>query len=151
MEEDPCLESDADDQLIIRVPFTGSVKLLKFSLRTENDERGASKVQLFANEPSLDFSDIDSKTPSQEFDVAETRDVSEYSVKSTKFGSVSSVTVFIPSSRGADSTKLFYLGFLGQWSQHRTQPVISVYETQANLADHEKIQGTAGNFHTTQS
>jgi hypothetical protein len=32
-------------------------------------------------------------------------------------------------------------------SQQRKQdPVITVYEAQANLADHEKIQGMEGNF-----
>ena len=30
--------------------------------------------------------------------------------------------------------------------QRKSDPVITVYETQANLADHEKIQGTDGSF-----
>ena len=30
--------------------------------------------------------------------------------------------------------------------QRKTEPVITVYETQANLADHEKIPGTEGNL-----
>jgi hypothetical protein len=30
--------------------------------------------------------------------------------------------------------------------QLKNQPVIAVYEAQANLADHEKIQGTDGNI-----
>jgi hypothetical protein len=29
--------------------------------------------------------------------------------------------------------------------QRKQDPVITVYESQANLADHEKIQGTEGN------
>lgn len=37
------------------------------------------------------------------------------------------------------------------FSQRKSDPVITVYETQANLADHEKIQGTDGKFNTTQS
>jgi hypothetical protein len=28
--------------------------------------------------------------------------------------------------------------------QHKNKPIITVYETQANLADHEKIQGLDG-------
>ena len=35
----------------------------------------------FANEPSLDFSDVQDKSPTQEFEVAVSRDVCEYSVK----------------------------------------------------------------------
>ena len=30
--------------------------------------------------------------------------------------------------------------------QRKQEPVVIVYESQANIADHEKIQGTEGNF-----
>jgi hypothetical protein len=30
--------------------------------------------------------------------------------------------------------------------QRKQDPIITVYESQANLADHEKIQGTEGNY-----
>ena len=84
----------------------------------------------------------------------------------SKFSNVSSVTLFFPASQGAETTRIYYVGFLGQWSavrslyiysksrvelnnsrlQRKQEPVIAVYESQANLADHEKIQGTEGNF-----
>lgn len=35
----------------------------------------------FANQPSLDFDDIVDKTPTQEFEIAQSRDVGEYAVK----------------------------------------------------------------------
>lgn len=35
--------------------------------------------------------------------------------------------------------------------QRKGNPVITVYEAQANLADHEKIQGTDGTFNTPQT
>jgi len=74
------------------------------------------------------------------------------------------VTLFFPASQGADTTQVYYVGFLGTWSevccaafvalartdhrgfQRKSDPVITVYEAQANLADHEKIQGTEGNL-----
>ncbi|KAL4066796.1 galactose-binding domain-like protein [Scleroderma yunnanense] len=145
------LESDADEQLIIRVPFSGSVKLRTLLLRTGPGDQAAEKIALFANEPSLDFSDVQDKSPTQELEVAVSGDVCEYSVKATKFSSVTSVTIFVPSNRGADTTRIYYLGFLGHWTERKGNPVITVYEAQANLADHEKIQGTEGNFSTTQS
>jgi len=46
----------------------------------------------------------------------------------------------------ADETRLNYLGFVGEWTELNRQPVITVFEANANLADHEKIQGTDGNF-----
>ena len=74
--------------------------------------------------------------------------------------------MFIPASQGADESRVYYLGFLGTWTevelmsyyqecpftpfiwQKKHQPIITVYEAQANLADHEKIQGTDGNWST---
>ena len=84
--------------------------------------------------------------------------------RTAKFSNLSSITLFIPASQGADNTRIYYVGFLGSWTevrpifcvrlfqefsspfQHKHQPVITVYETQANLADHEKIQGLDGMF-----
>jgi len=84
-----------------------------------------------------------------------------------KFSNVSSLTLFFPESRGAETIRIYYLGFFGHWTeacstsliawseltiffQRKNNPVITVYETQANIADHPKIQGTEGNFSTTQ-
>jgi PITH domain len=81
-----------------------------------------------------------------------------------KFSNLSSITLFIPASQGAENTQIYYVGFLGSWTevsqysaylffrrfsspfQHKNKPIITVYESQANLADHEKIQGLDGTF-----
>jgi DNA replication regulator DPB11 len=85
-----------------------------------------------------------------------------------KFPNVSVITLFFPASQGAETTRIYYVGFFGQWSevrlllsvslarcfmflilslhQRKQDPVITVYEAKPNLADHEKIQGTEGNF-----
>ncbi|KIK94222.1 hypothetical protein PAXRUDRAFT_26008 [Paxillus rubicundulus Ve08.2h10] len=146
--EDVYLESDADEQLIIRVPFTGSVKLRSLLLKAGPGDQTPGKISLFANESSLDFNDVYDKPPTQEFEVAEGRDVGEYAVKTAKFSNLSSVTLFISCNRGADVTRVYYVGFLGHWTERRSDPVITVYEAQANLADHQKIQGTDSNFTT---
>jgi len=142
LDEQTFLESDADDQMIIRVPFTGSIKLRSLLLKTGPGDQTPAKVALFSNEDSLDFSDATDKTPTQEFAVVQGREVGEYALKPAKFPNVSSVTLFFPASQGAETTRIYYVGFLGQWSERKKDPVITVYESQANLADHEKIQGT---------
>ncbi|KAF8896495.1 galactose-binding domain-like protein [Infundibulicybe gibba] len=151
LDESKALESDADDQMIIRIPFTGSVKLRSLLLKTGPAGQTPSKVALFVNEPSLDFDDISDRTPIQEFDIPQGREVGEYSIRTAKCSNVSSVTLFFPASQGSDTIQLYYAGFMGVWSERKTNPVITVYETQANLADHEKIQGMEGNFSTPQS
>jgi hypothetical protein len=145
LDERVYIESDADDQLIIRVPFTGSVKLRSLLLKSGPGEKTPAKVALFANIDNLDFSDAQDKEPLQQFDVAIGREVGEYTLKPAKFPNVSTVTLFFPASQGAETTRIYYIGFLGQWSERKQDPVITVYESQANLADHEKIQGTESN------
>ncbi|KAH8994820.1 DUF1000-domain-containing protein [Lactarius akahatsu] len=146
MDEQVYIESDADDQLIIRVPFTGSVKLRSLLLKSGPGDQTPAKVALFANVDNFDFEDAAEKEPLQQYDVAVGREVGEYAVKPAKFSNVSSVTLFFPASQGAETTRIYYVGFLGQWSERKQEPVITVYESQANIADHEKIQGTEGNF-----
>lgn len=150
LDESEYLESDSDDQLIIRIPFTGSVRLRSLLIKSGPLNQTPEKIALFANQPSLDFDDVADKTPTQEFEIAQSRDVGEYSLKTAKFSNVSSLTLYCPASQGADATKIYYVGFLGHWSERKDNPVITVYETQANLADHEKIQGMDGTFSAPQ-
>ncbi|OCH94886.1 DUF1000-domain-containing protein [Obba rivulosa] len=146
-DEETFLESDADDQLIIRVPFAGSVKLRALLLKAGPGGQTPAKVALYNNIENVDFSDIADLKPTQEFDVVQSRDVGEYHVMPAKFPNVTSITIFLPASQGADTIRVYYLGFLGQWSERKNEPVITVYEARANLADHEKIQGMGdGNY-----
>ncbi|GLB33646.1 putative PITH domain containing protein [Lyophyllum shimeji] len=144
LDESISLESDADDQIIIRVPFTGSVRLRSLLLKTGPTDQTPAKVALYANAASLDFSDIGDRKPTQEFDVAQGREVGEYAVKTSQFSNISSVTLFFPESQGAETTQIYYIGFLGHWTERKDNPVITVYEAQANIADHPKIPGTEG-------
>jgi hypothetical protein len=91
---------------IIRVPFTGSVKLRSLLLKSGPGDQTPAKVALvgylilflsairerlflhfantpvqFANIDNLDFSDVQDKEPLQQFDVAVGREVGEYTLK----------------------------------------------------------------------
>ncbi|KAJ7081631.1 PITH domain-containing protein [Mycena belliarum] len=146
MSEEKSLESDADDQMIIRIPFTSSVKLRSLLLKTGPTDQTPSKVVLFTNEDNFDFSDVADKTVVQELGVAPGRDLGEYALRTAKFANVSSVSLFFPASQGADTTKIYYVGFLGHWTERKSSASLvgAVYEAAPSLADHEKIQGTEG-------
>ncbi|KAL5526809.1 hypothetical protein ACEPAF_8534 [Sanghuangporus sanghuang] len=144
LDESVSVESDADDQLIFRIPFTGSVKLRSVLLKSGPGEQTPSRFSLFANADNADFSDIAERHPDQEFPVPQSRSIGEYSVKASKFSNLSSLTIFFPEAQGADTTKIYFIGLRGSWSERKRDPVVTVYESQANLADHEKIQGTDG-------
>jgi len=151
LDEQVSLESDADDQLILRVPFTGTIQLRALLLKSGPLGQTPTKVMLFANEDNLDFEDIADKKVTQEFIVAQGREVGEYAVMAAKFHNLSSITLFFPASQGADTTQIYYVGFLGHWSERKNNPIVTVYEAQANLADHEKIQGLNGTLSSPQS
>ncbi|KAJ7644418.1 galactose-binding domain-like protein [Roridomyces roridus] len=150
LDEEKSIESDADDSMILHIPFTGSVRLRSLLLKTGPADQTPAKVVLYSNQGNFDFEDVAEKTPAQEFEVAQGREVGEYALRTVKFSNLSSVSLFFPRSQGADSIKIFYVGFLGHWTERKTSAVVTVYEAQANLADHEKIQGTDGAFSTPQ-
>lgn len=135
---------------IVRIPFTGSVKLRSLLLKTGPADHTPTKVVLvrpcpvcsygsltllhqYANEPSLDFGDIADKVPTQEFDVAQGREVGEYALKyvsiflwsalalrscrASKFSNLASIALFFPEAQGADTTQIYYVGFLGTWTE----------------------------------
>ncbi|KAI0782267.1 DUF1000-domain-containing protein [Abortiporus biennis] len=139
LDEQVYIESDADDQIIIRIPFTGSVKLRALLLKAGPTDQTPAKVAIYGNLENTDFSDIVDIKPTQEFNVAEGRDVGEYHVMPAKFPNVTSVTLFFPASQGAETTRIYYIGFLGQWSERKSEPLIAVYESKPNLADHPKL------------
>ncbi|KAF7789810.1 hypothetical protein EIP86_000756 [Pleurotus ostreatoroseus] len=129
---------------IVRIPFTGSVKLRALLLKTGPADQTPTKVALFSNVDHLDFAEISERKPTQEFTVVQSREVGEYHVMPAKFPSVTSLTLFFPASQGADTTRIYYIGFLGQWSERNDKPVIAVYEARANPADHKGIRGIDG-------
>ncbi|KAJ7599067.1 galactose-binding domain-like protein [Mycena floridula] len=151
MDEQEFLESDADEQMIIRIPFTGSVRLRSILLKTGPGGQTPSKLALFANADNMDFGDASEKTPTQEFAVVQSREVGEYAVMTAKFSNISSITLFFPDSQGADTSQIYYVGFLGSWTARKATPVITVYEKQANPADHKKIQGMDGMSSSSQT
>ncbi|KAI0084106.1 galactose-binding domain-like protein [Irpex rosettiformis] len=144
MGEEVYLESDADDQLILRIPFTGSVKLRALLLKAGPGDQTPAKVSLYSNADALDFSEISDQKPTQEFEVPQGREVGEYHVMSAKFPATTSITLFFPASQGADTIRIYYVGFLGQWSERKSEPIIAVYESRGNPADHLRLRGLQG-------
>ncbi|KAF5341980.1 hypothetical protein D9611_001682 [Ephemerocybe angulata] len=146
LDQEKFIESDADDQIILRIPFTGSIRLRSLLIKAGPGDKTPSKISLYANQPNLDFEGVVDRPPSQEFEIAQSNEVGEYPLKTVKFSNISSVTLFIPASQGAETSQIYYVGFLGQWSKRNENPIITVYEAQANPADHEKIKGMDGAY-----
>ena len=70
------------------------------------------------NAPNLDFTNVDSIAPTQEFDLSEFTDGPvQYNFKSAKFYNVSSLTLFFEKSHGSTITEINFIGFQGEFSQ----------------------------------
>ncbi|QQP54428.1 UPF0424 protein GA19395, partial [Caligus rogercresseyi] len=63
------VESDADEELLINIPFSGSVKLKGIIVIGGEEGRNPSRIRLFKNRPFMTFEDAEAKCD-QEFELA---------------------------------------------------------------------------------
>ncbi|KAJ3102754.1 hypothetical protein HDU97_000293 [Phlyctochytrium planicorne] len=144
-EAEPFVESDADEQLIIKIPFTGSVKLKSIAVKGAVGDSNPSKLQAFINRDDVDFDTVEDVTPEQEWELVRDpgRDIPEYPTKIAKFSNVRNLILYFPSNFGSDVTRISYIGLKGEWTEIKKDPIITVYELAANPADHQKLKGSA--------
>jgi len=136
------LESDADEEIMIRVPFIdASAKIMSIIIKTGQDDPTPRKMKVFVNQDTLDFGDARDRPCAQELDIPISNDLGEYPLKPTKFSNVRSITLFI-CAPGADDddddrkTLVYFLGFTGTFTKLSQQPIITVYEASARPVDH---------------
>lgn len=55
------MDSDADEELLFNIPFTGNIKLKGLTIIGANDNSHPNKVRLFKNRPKMSFDDAASK------------------------------------------------------------------------------------------
>ncbi|MBW0555861.1 hypothetical protein O181_095576 [Austropuccinia psidii MF-1] len=134
-------QSDMDQQMILHIPFTGSVKLRAVIIRTLPGVFRPTQAHLYANEPSLDFDALESRPPTQILEIPETTEVVEFPVRVAKFSSLTSLSIFFNAPSNIENTRVYFLGFKGEFTNLSRKPVIAIYEAQANPSDHEKVSG----------
>ncbi|KCV69287.1 hypothetical protein H696_03721 [Fonticula alba] len=141
--EDPFIISDADDQMLVYIPFLGGVTLKGFSLVGGDDGQCPSKVKLFINRSDIDFQMAEELPPAQEFHILnKPGQVIEYQTRISKFQNVESLTMFFAASHGAPETSLSYIGLKGDFRPLNRRTIITMYEAAANPADHPVKLGT---------
>jgi hypothetical protein len=145
MNPEPELQSSADEQLLMTVPFTGQVRLHSILLRTSAHPSAPRTLKLFLNESHLDFEMASEKTATQTLTLSQTSSIQEIPVKRAFFNTTRSLALFFEDNFGdgdEDVTRIGYIGFKGDFMKLNKEAVSVLYESAANPADHKAIVGT---------
>ncbi|CAJ0942004.1 unnamed protein product, partial [Mesorhabditis belari] len=132
------VESDTDEELLFRIPFTGTVKITGMVVISDGDETSPAKVRLYKNKESMTFDDC-SIAPEQEINLKQdTTGVVDYPLKASKFNSLHHLTIHVSDNFGGENTKINYIGFRGEFQEEfRERVVIATYEARALTKDHK--------------
>lgn len=161
----PVIKSDCDAQLIINIPFTNSsVKLFSLIIRSNGDLYCPRTIKLYKNDTTIDFDNVNDKKPTFQIEhpqvgvmynedetMPDTLDNEnefvEHYLPRHKFTGVYNLTIFIEDIYGdEDETHLHYLDLRGEYTELNKNPVITIYESAPNPADHQKITDTTLNL-----
>ncbi|CAJ2628553.1 PITH domain-containing protein At3g04780 [Trifolium pratense] len=108
------LESDADEQLLLYIPFTQVIKLYSIAFKGPEDE-GPKTVKLFSNKEHMGFSNVNDYPPSDTVVLSpEHLQGKPVLLKYVKFQNVRSLTIFIEDNQtGSEITKVQKIQLIG--------------------------------------
>lgn len=117
------------------------MKLHAILIRSSEESSAPKTLRLFSNRDDLDFSTVSDVQPTQTLELSQTSEVQELPVKRTLFGNTYNINLFIADSFGDDVTRVYWIGFKGEFMNLNREPVEVLYEKAANPKDHTLIQG----------
>jgi hypothetical protein len=104
-----------------------------------DDSSAPKTVKLFVNREDLDFDTASEAEATERLELAQDLRVLEYPVKRNRFTMTRSLTLFFEDNWGAETTRISYLGFKGEFMPLSKEPVSVLYESAANPADHKRV------------
>ncbi len=144
LNDEPVLESDADEQVLMHVPFAGSCKLYSIMIRTSDSDSAPQTLKLFRNRDDMDFSLAADLKPTQILTLPKSNEVAEVALNRALWNGTTSINLFFEDNHSGgeeDVTRISYLGFKGDFMALNREPVHVLYEAAANPKDHKVIQG----------
>ncbi|TBU50189.1 PITH domain-containing protein [Dichomitus squalens] len=109
--------SDADEQLLLNIPFNQTVKIRSIAIQSSNIPQAPKKIRLLTNRPSLNFEDVeDEHSVLQEIDLSEddVREGKRIDLRFVRFQSVTSLHIFVVSNQGGeDETRIDAIDIFG--------------------------------------
>ena len=117
--------SDCDGEIIARIVFDGSVKLIKIFIQTLDP---ISEVKVFLNNMVVDFNSLTTVIPAQHWSGLEgAGSIIELETRTVKFLNVACCSMWIKSDK-VENLRLGHVGFGGEYLHSRNAPIISSYE-----------------------
>ncbi|KAI0646746.1 DUF1000-domain-containing protein [Trametes meyenii] len=109
--------SDADEQLLLSIPFNQTVKIRAIVLHTANAAQGPRTVRLVTNKPAVSFDDVeDAAGVVQELELSgeDVREGRKVPLRFVRFQSVNSLHIFVVSNQGGeDETRIDAIDIFG--------------------------------------
>jgi hypothetical protein len=144
LNDQPVLESDADEQLLMHIPFAGSCRLYALIIRTSDSDSAPQTLKLFRNRDDMDFGLASDLKPTQTLTLPKSNDVAEIPLNRALWNGSTSINLFFEDNHSGgeeEVTRVSYLGFKGDFMALNREPVHVLYEAAANPKDHKVIQG----------
>ncbi|XP_053553112.1 PITH domain-containing protein 1-like [Bombina bombina] len=111
------VESDADEELLFNITFTGNVKLKGIILIGDDSDMHPAEMRLFKNIPQMSFDDT-GREADQVFSLnTDLTGELEYPTKIARFSNVTHLSIHISKNFGAEKTKIYYIGLKGEWTE----------------------------------
>ncbi|KOC61011.1 Thioredoxin-like protein 1 [Habropoda laboriosa] len=135
---DGYLESDCDEQLILSIVFTQTVKLHSIKIKAPKD-KGPKNIKLFINQPrTIDFDMADSNTSIQDLTLSP-KDIEEgnpIALRYVKFQNVQNLQIFVKDNQtGSETTRIDNVAVFG-----------SLIST-TNMGEFKRVLGKKGESH----
>ncbi|KYQ93679.1 hypothetical protein DLAC_11610 [Tieghemostelium lacteum] len=132
------VESCDDQELIINIPFNAVTQLKSIIIIGGGGGSSPSRMKAYLNNDHIDFGNITGITPTQEWQLHEDfKGEISYNTRITKFNNINLLTLYFPSNFGAPTTKIYYIGLKGVYTNSKREIVSTVYESRPQLSDHK--------------
>ncbi|KAI0637304.1 DUF1000-domain-containing protein [Trametes polyzona] len=111
--------SDADEQLLITLPFNQTVKIRSIAIQSSSEAQAPRTLRLVTNRPALSFDDVEEDGAGgvlQELELSaeDVREGRRVPLRFVRFQSVNSLHIFVKSNQGGeDETRIDAIDIFG--------------------------------------
>ncbi|KAJ2082262.1 hypothetical protein H4R24_001708 [Coemansia sp. RSA 988] len=116
VDDDKVLESDVDEQMVLRISFNQPIKLHSIMLKAPLD-KAPKNIKIYANRTDVEFDDVDTAEATQE--IVMTKGIYEdgkgvVNLRYVRFQNINNITLFVADNLGDEEvTAISQLAFIG--------------------------------------